>query len=964
MTSIKQAQAFQNVIGARYAKITVTDAYYSNPVFYVSDASIIATNVQGGPVTYPVVESWGEFTKGSDTVGYAIAVGEFSLIGNAILVPTSSVARLKVCEWIRRVNFMDALVEVFQWNKFDTTQEMIWSGYVENVDTARSSAGRQTVEFYLTDEPKSFSTILVGDLVTDADFPAAPPGSIGKMPSRTYGRADGKLFSLAHRNSPAYMGFPMAGARGVIIDENQVTTQLKIRFHKNDGTSAAHTFAEPTANDPSTVGDLWVYDPGMSAYGLVDADSYSVVNDVNKLEVIVDQAPKIFFFIRPSLKGSKNAAAFTDLYKLVDGDPNNFVESTSTDFIWAFDCPEVSFNGNIRSVSMIIDVDNVHPTKNRTIRFGFWDVYETSLGAGLLNGGAGTDISKPTGSSRSLTFLITRYVASDFKNHKGRDTIAEFKSGRFVTADTSDANEANLQLYAEVLELGGAHSGKDQVRMRGMAMVVEVVLPMIPTENQYTWWQQSAVDIGVLGQRRKAMLDELGVVRKSYAETKASRLTTLRGMDFFARGIGQKDDGSGSITDDGAGAVIAKPCDVARHMLLEAGQTINDTASSLGNFDDARASGGVMNSMDENFMQFGPERVTVKEALQDMCDRFPMTLVKRKKIWDCIPDDLNPHVSRSYRSSSEEVWIGKNDIDIADFDVTRIPPKDIQNSVILQYAHGYPNREPAENHLYDNPISQLYYGKKETITIPEPWVIKFELSTAVDAGAEELTRWYGRRTGRSRLIVTAGLTQKYYDLEIGQVVEFYGLEDIGIECTAYRCGLLDYQFQSASSSTNYADSATPLYVAGSGTGKIYFGVSQQLSGLDFFVAVAAAFTTVGAADGSEAWSYMGIGTALTALTGVSNGNALKSTGAQSVRWTRPRADLVHKQELTFGSVKAGPCYWYTMDYNTATATGSGNARSSYNPVWAGLRFITMKHTIPPARDRAYPRRRTKFLEVI
>jgi len=370
---------------------------------------------------------------------------------------------------------------------------------------------------------------------------------------------------------------------------------------------------------------------------------------------------------------------------------------------------------------------------------------------------------------------------------------------------------------------------------------------------------------------------------------------------------------------------------------------------------------GILSTITNTFCEFGIVQVTLSEAIDLLQSRFPMQLHLENFIWQCIPDDMNPHSSRTYRSTSEVLTVGPNDIGSVSFVVTETPYSSIENSVIFNYSHGYPDRGPGANVAYVNQLSKMYFGERDQLVIDEPIVHQSNYESAAVSAATVMAQWYGRRQARPRLIVKVRLTQKFYDLKRGHTLEFAGLESVGIECPAFRCGLLDYYHFSASSSNNYADNLFALFVAASGTSELYIGVSQQTDRITFPVSTAAGYTTV-----SNGWEYSNTSGGWTALTGVVNADALKTTGIQTVSWTRPRFDLHEKREITFAGLVSGPCYWYRMKYSTATAQGLGaNARITYPAVWAGRIFEVIETRRGPFRSSSdYPALEAVFMEMM
>jgi len=965
--TLSTAQSFSDGSGQIYCTFSVTDAALGNPTFHLAGQTFYSTNVHGGPKVSPVVLSWGGLTL--DIGGSADSI-EMVLAANADCIPSNGTAKKTVMEWLNLLQLADVAISIYQWNQFESTQEVIWQGYIASVGDLVFSEGNAVVSLILTATDRALSETEISTPITKADFAQAPIQSLGRMPPIVFGNADNVIGNPGTAASLANFGFPMPGARGIIVDENEATAKVTVRFANNDGAVAAHTFAAPTSDDPSTNGDLWIYDPAMSAYGLVDAASYSITNDTSKLEVVVDAAPKVFFFVRPSALGDVTAAGLTDAYKIIDSDPSNYSESLTTDYSWAFFLPSVFLSARVKSVGCIVDWENGHASKNRQIQYGIHDDYFGTAPGPWLRNKSKTQLLS-TGLT-AITYQATaaeRYIALDFTDHTGSSTNDAFGSGAFITNNTGDALQKALQLRVFVNDLGGAHSGRDGVRIYNVGFLIEVDYPVVPRGLATAWlgskfWDENPAHDWIEFRVMQSYYEStFGPTGKTALQARKDALSRLRGTDFFARGRFRKDTAGGTYTGTGSD-VITKPCDIAYYILHKlAGKTVNTTAGTLGNFVDPRSTGICANA--NLLLQFGPDIVFKEEALQTVEARFGVEVFEDSGTYQIIPQDLNPHSSRVYRSTSNPVSIGKDDIDVGSFSVDSMNPAEIENSVQFNYSHGYPDREPGAQFAYDNHLSQKWWGKKKTLIIDEPSCIQQNLRGGTHQYAKDLAWWHGWKKGRPRLRVSCRLHQGFYDLRRGNTFSFKGLEDIGIPLPAYRSGLIDYYFTSTSGGTDYGDSAAPVFIAAAGNSSIVIGLSQQVAGLIFSVATAAAYTTVG-----SAWKYSsaagGDGTvAFSAFSGVTNADALKSTGVQAVGWTRPNFWLWKKGNYTLGGTTYGPCYWIAMDYQTPTIQGLGDARVSYTPGWEGRIFSVLRAVRTPGNSPSdYPGMDVRAIEVM
>ena len=960
--TMQVAQARSEGLGQLYLDLTVTDAIYGNPRFLLGGSRFISTNVHGGAPVSPVVLSWGAFQSGLSSEISGDAGGQIILNANDYLIQVNGTNRFTVAGWLRQIQFREAEASLYQWNATESTQELLWKGYIIGITDSRFSIEHgYAVELMLSGTHRDMEKTDISDLITKAAFSAAPIGLLGRMVPRDYGSIANILSSTDVGGGVAKVGFPFQGFRGVIVDENQATAKVKVRFSKNDGSFSWSSFPTGTSDDAGSYGGLWVYDSASGLYGMVDNASYSVTNDVNKTEVVVDAAPKVFFYLRPKQIGSTNAAALTDAYKVIDSDSANFSVSTTTDFTWGFYLPSVSFGGRIKSIGVMADWQNAHASKSRQVTFGIWDIYH-SVAANWLNQTAAKhqSITKLLGDPRIITMqdvASKRYTAANFYAHLigAQDTASEFASGSFVTNNASNT-QATLELKVEVQELGGPNSGRESVHLYNVGIVIEVdYLPALPYQLP-TWFTRGDTPNPHIKQPVIEVLERLGGLNEqARLASIPGSLSRIAGTDFFARGGAQKDDGAGTYSGTVSG-VIKRPMDIAYHILSKvSGQSVNATAGTLGNFIDPRTNGALK---DLNLIApFGPEPVKRKAALERLTSRLPMSLYRRAGVWRCIPDDLNPHSSCVYRSTSEVIEIGPNDIEIESFSDRELDSSEFVNAVQLNYSHGYPDREAGAQTTYDNHLSQKWFGKKFTEPYEYPEIIQESLESAADAGPTALAQWLGRRSARPLRIVSTRLFNKSYDIEPGHCIGFKTLEHIGIPVQAFRDGLLDYQFNSAAGGTDYADSAAAVLISLTSSAAL-FGLSRQTDRLTFSIATGAAYTPV-----ANAWRYSNAG-GFGNFGSIVNTNGLQGTGTQTISWALPNWWEWIKTELTLGGTTYGPCYWIQFNHTSPTVAGLANARTSYLVQWKGRYFKVLKaNRRPGGNSRGYPFKDMVALEV-
>jgi hypothetical protein len=950
---VKDAQGFGDTRGKLYATLSVTDTPTGSPTFYWGDAHFYATNVHGGPPVSAVVSEWGELpdliSSGSSRRGVRTSI---ALMANEYSIPSNGTTRKQISEWLRILPIRGAAVSVYQWNDIASDQTLIWTGYVLGVGGVFFDGGVPEIELLISSDLPATEGTQISDIVDRAAFTAAPQESVGAMISRAYGAFTDSVISGGSRNEKGYLGYPMPGIGGVIVDENQATAKVTIRFAKNDGTDGWFSFTAHGGGANPAAGDLWIYDPSMNAYGLVSGASYTATSDSDKLDITVDRAPKVWFFLRPSAVGTSNAANFTHMNRLIDSDATNSEDSTGTDYIWSMFAPAASVVGNILDIRMIIDAQNINAA-SRTIRIGLYNSY---LAGYFL---AAEDFVRVGSGARSLSIGTVTPSWFDFKPKD-----AEFKAGRFLQTNAGVTLDRQAEMRAEIVS-----AGKDGVRMYGMALAINVEYPWVPLENLTDWFSganpsgpdhnpnQMVYEQGnapsskysslLYARRRQAVTD---------AERRAAAVERLKGTQFFVRGSAQKDDGSGTYTGS-AGGAITGPAQVAHHLIAKVrGKSANVTAGTLGNFVDPRSWGAIQYLT--CLARFGPDPMELGDALSILESKFPVRFHEEDGVWQLVPDDMNPHSSRFYRSTSEVVDITSEDIEAGSFRCGSLQLDDLVNKSVVAFSHGFPSREPGSSYIYNNPVSQTFFGVRNAPPIGEPWAPHQNLETAPveNSTAGQLALWYGRRSAWPRLYPSFMTRQKFYDLKKGHIVRIRGLEDRGIPFPAYRGGLLLYHYQNSSSATSNHDGGA--YVAASGNGEMYVCTGSQSPQLDFNVSVAAGYTTV-----ASGWEYLN-GGSWTALSSVVNADALKSTGAQTMSHALPSPWLWTKEEITINGALRGPGYWRRMKYTTATATGTSASRTTYPPDWYGRLFEVIEATRVPASATGYDRMRVRLQEVM
>jgi len=282
--------------------------------------------------------------------------------------------------------------------------------------------------------------------------------------------------------------------------------------------------------------------------------------------------------------------------------------------------------------------------------------------------------------------------------------------------------------------------------------------------------------------------------------------------------------------------------------------------------------------------------------------------------------------------------------------------RDLVNSVTLNYGHGYGTNRPQGSVTYNNEVSQKYFPVSLPVVIDEPWVMRANLTDATPQGATFLSNWYGRRAALPRLTIRVSLSQAFYDLRRGHVVEFdKDMESEGIFCPAWRCGKPLHAFVKINGAVlDYADNTAPHLMNNASTSTTVWCLGQQAAALTLSIVTPNGYTTV-----PNAWKYYD-GNTWTPFTNVtaSDGGAPESviqrSGKITISFDRPTPTLWKKAVLTVNGVTYGPGYWMGMDYSTSIGTATGNAETVYPATWYGRLFEVLEVTRQPGGVGKYP----------
>jgi len=917
---------------------SVTDTAYGTMAFRISDASFVATNVTGGPMASPAVVSWGSFRKFLPIEGKGRqSPASVVLDADCVLIPTDGNTRITVATLLREVNLRDVAVTVYQWNSEVTTFDVVWFGYITGITDSVTVHGKSTITLGMVDSRRAVTTP-ISDIVVKDVFANAPSESLGKMVPRAYGNWR-ETFDALDDVRPILFGLPCNASPGVLIDDSTVVSTAPyntFRFLKMDGTSTAEDIDAFLQSSTVLGGDYLMYIEETDTYAqLVDhspsSSSSSVQTDAKKTGLI-------WLPLRLSEEGPLTTVGYEDeLYKCINENTDDFVTLAKDDELaWRMPQRMIPTGCTVSSAKILVDARNENI--DGKIRFGIWNNQESG-GANWLGASKSQlfqTVNFPTTRARYFTTTANEYDANDCKTHVGSyDTDKEFSRGEFFGADSGN-NFDPLQ----VAVWNVATIGTPNIYIYNVALLLKVRMP-------HRWvYRQGGKEY------TQEDIPSLYWRKRFYQFATLEPVAGLAERSIYAiTGKFQKDDGSGTYTGT-ANQRINKASEIVHHLLHKiGGESVNTTSGTLGNFTDSRTE----NVADESHIEcsFGPEVTSYLEAKDHISSEYPVITYQEDGTWRIVKDEMNPHSSQMYRSSSDPVMIEAFDIVDGSLAVEEDSIRDIVNRVTLNYGYSASVGGYKHQLRYDHPLSQDRFGVLPEITVNSKYVHRRSLDT-VPAAATYLSKYHGRKSARPRLRVKLSLTQKFYDLKRGHVLTFGdSMESAGYTCPAYRCGRLDYQyFRGDSSPANQADDTTPTYLpAGNLTNETYFVASQQYPSLTFELgSTAGVYSTV-----ANGWEYHD-GASWTVLSNVKRddgGDPLEvfklTSQTRIVSWDWPTLTTWKKSELTIASAARGPGYAVRMKYSTSSVATSGTSVTRIPAKWRGRVFVVEEATRKPGR---------------
>lgn len=905
---------------------------------------------------YPVVRDWGVL-RAMLTNGGRPADGEaeIELSGIDVVVTQGGTTRVRLIDALREQKAYDVDATVYSWNEADTTQTERWRGSVLGISGERLDGAGTSVTLRVSQKTRSLDITTVGDVVQrdapaigGASYANAPTDSLGAMIPRGFGRFYSGL-TAAHTspNDAIFLGYGTGGVEGVVTAENITDAKADVHFMHSGaaGTVTAYdSVLSGTSNTPEAGSHFWIHFPDGNTYGLIDAADFTATNSTTEVKIQVKLEPRVFAALRPSGIGSVMDTGFNaTAYKILDDDPTNFVESDGAgNDVWAFNIPPLGIsNFQLIDVRAVVDIENASGG-TRDIDFGIWDIQGSGGTPNSWLGGAGTKRQTQASISATRTRYYqtsgNAYTVGDFQHHGGSDTMAQARDGTFVSTDASE-NQVHLQVRCQV-----SSASKNGVRLYGIGLVVRGVV-----------WMDRVRRVGTSPPPPKLVVDPLrGLVTVTGQEQpgELTRESSERSYKYIFTGFGHEDDGT-TYEGGGAGDPIRRGTAALHYMISELVPTegVFTTANSLGSFaealDEVQAEEKRLNPV------FGPEVFTVDQAVSEISRRTPIRTWKDRGTWRAIYDEMNPHSSRYYRSTADPVRIKATEHVVGPVRVLVDDGRELVNRVVFNYGNAFGSNRPSGSHSYSNPYSLERFGSKRPLIVDEPWIRHDALGT-VPESAKYMAKYFGRVNARPRMTLVVPLSQAFYDLQRGHVLELdTDWESVGWECPAYRCGLLDTMWYRGDTTitVNYANSTAPIFITSGGvTSETYFIAQGMFDKIHLFYTNTATYTEV-----NNGWEYSsGVDSSdeptWTALSGVTDSDGgdpdtcFQRTGPKTISFTRPGLHQWQKVERTFGSGKHGPGYAVRLKYANATDTAVGNARTRVPAQWYGRPFEVIEVT--------------------
>lgn len=494
-------------------------------------------------------------------------------------VATTPIALFQTQAW------QNAQIVFYLWDINAVSLIPMWTGYL----TALSWDEENSVpllKLTATQYPKGVERY-ISDSIDLGAFPKTSRENIGEVVPRVYGSFRPVFPNLTNYSLPALMGYPVSYAPGIVVDEDRDNMKFTVRFSKNDGLSPSYGFAKGTDGDPSVASDFFVVEPSTKGLAMIDpADITTVTNDSSKSEITMLQSPRLFVPMWGTEVGDANN--FSNIQRIVDGDPMNYVLSSASEYALSYYAPQLPFEGTVTNVRVACRVKNVSGAV-RTIQFGLWNTVSTAyVGARFQSVSVPADSQMHVYISDNADSPTGYYFESTAFDAYG--TTAEFKRGGLFS--TSAGVLVPIQVRLDLPTVGS----RDGVQIYDLVLIFYVKYPTVLTGGEpiSLWHHIKANDpIRDVWRKRSPYLKWEGNIETQYmwGPPQAIDSSKLGQIKFAALMQGQADTAGGMFTG-APGGLISKAPDILRHLYYTAqvaqGVTLPPitTSGQLGNFID------------------------------------------------------------------------------------------------------------------------------------------------------------------------------------------------------------------------------------------------------------------------------------------------------------------------------------------------------------------------------------------
>lgn len=956
-----------------FMSMTVTHPVDGTLNLLWSDSSFTLDGDPSGSRVYPVVFSWGHPRK-MLPVNESIRDYDFEvqLDANASFVPSNKVTPYIVYRLFQVINMQGVEVLLYQWSEDSIEQMPVWRGFLTGIIEGSTNEGSAfiTVKFSSvgTSILQKVSPIIGKEIYTTS---TTPQESRGLMSPIARGKLTTSMGTSGTVNEAMFLGYTSQFVEGVRVAEDNTNAQLTYEFSRADGSKSMAQINSGTTGDPQVDSGWWIQVQGSNSFGMIDAADIAVTNDTTSLRAVINMGLRAWVPVLPADVGSMmHAGLVASAYKVTNLDPTDFMETTSTDYTIAFNVPPLQIPGfRCTKAYVMVDIEGspIGGSATRTFDFGLWNVsrfgganYWDSTTFGPGTKGTAT-INIGTGPTpRQRLFMhsgatLTYYDAGSGAN-LGGSAAAQFIDGNFIGLDAS-SNATPIQVV-----LSTTSASKDKVRVYGMSVILYgtpglygtrlVVAGSRPVSQGYGKWQDLALRYRYPN----------GVpIYKSVADAASPK----NSVKVMVTGWMQKDTGT-SYEGGAADATIEKGSSIIHHLVRNMNPNVG---SSVGNFVDARTE--VLTGEKAIRFPLGSTPMNYRETIDVVQKMTNVRYFDKNGISSVVYDDMNPDRSRFYRSGVELVRIMGCDIEQGSFKFSTSPLDEIVNRVRLNFGQGFQSDRPLGTTTYDNAMSQMLYGSREEITEDAPWISMPDITSLITPNpAVYRSRYLGRRNARPRATVVCTVPQKYFDIELGHIVEFgTDMDSYGFRCPLHRCGQVDYVLSNQTQTTNGSNNKTQVIVALT-SDSTYLGFSQQIDAISYAIGTPGNYTNV-----TNAWQYSASEGFISAqqsdltwnnFANVVNEHGFKSSGIQTTSWDRPDPWAWKKADILFGGAafQTGPVYWARYQYITGSTQAVLSDIFTYSARWYGRLFEVIEINPKLGGFNDYPKRELVLQEIM